>query len=249
MDTGVRRDGHSNVHVSKERSNEKKARLYNTWENLIGSSASKSTAHTNRSSSPAPSLLNLSSLRPASMKSMTKATFPADPRKLSRELDSIGRHRYVHTSGSHAFSHLLQFGLLLLALFTPCQAVFVKFENCLSPNIVNSDNPKRLQLVPLFVWASFNSSSSHNLNITVYGNVSGQDTLGVPPPREDPQWRNPNITFGKIPDLSKDSKKWTSLESTFNVLKYTPYSNTERFCNTTLHAQCPIGPVFDNTSL
>ena len=102
----------------------------------------------------------------------------------------------------------------------------------------------------MFVWASFNSSTSHNLNITVYGNVSGQDTVGdLPKDKGDPRWGNRTITFGKIPDLSKDKTKWTTLESTFNVLKYTPYSNTERFCNTTLHRECPIAPVFDNISL
>ena len=245
MDKRVRQDGH-NIHVSKESPDEEKARLYKTWES---DSPSELTARMNRSLSPASSLLSLSSLRPASMNSITKATFPADPEKQSRDLDSVGKHRFIYLNRWHALSHLLQLGLLLLALVTPSQAVFVKFENCLSPNTINSDHPKRLQLVPLFVWASFNLSTSHNLNITVYGNVSGQDTLGTLPHPGDPHWRNPNMTFGKIPDLSKDAEKATTLESTFNVLKYTPYSNTERFCNTTVHGHCPIAPVFDNTSL
>ena len=248
MDTRVRRDGH-NIQVSQESANEEKARLYNTWENLISDSPSKSTVRWNGSSSPASSLLSLASLRQASMKSFTKATIPADPEKQSRDLDSVRKRNYIYPNRWPALGHLLPFGLLLIALVTPSQAVFVKFGNCLSPNIVNSDHPKRLQLVPLFVWASFNSSTSHSLNITVYGNVGGQDTQGEYPPIDDPRWSNRNMTFGKIPDLSKDTEKFTTLESTFNVLDYTPYSNTERFCNTTLHGPCPIAPVFDNTSL
>ncbi|KAL8795845.1 MAG: hypothetical protein Q9195_001725 [Heterodermia aff. obscurata] len=128
----------------------------------------------------------------------------------------------------------------------PSKAAFVGFKDCLSPNVINSV-PKQLQFTPLLVWASFNSSTSHNLNVTVYGNVSGQATLQNPPTNPlDPSWNDPNSTLGKIVDVPKNI---TTLTGTFNVLDYTPYEiPATRFCNTTVHGQCPIAPVFKNMS-
>lgn len=97
--------------------------------------------------------------------------------------------------------------VLLLAglvsfLATPSAAVFINFDNCLSDSIINS-TPLQLQFIPLFVDAVFNTSDpSHNLNVTIYGNVSGQATEGVYPPPTDASWSDPNDTFGKIVDVS-----------------------------------------------
>lgn len=88
--------------------------------------------------------------------------------------------------------------LLLLCLFSPlfqpATAIFINFDNCLDPNIINSD-PLRLQFTPFYVNANFNTSDpSHNLNITIYGNVSGQAVTGAYPPATDESWTNPNDT-------------------------------------------------------
>lgn len=83
---------------------------------------------------------------------------------------------------------------VLCLLAQPATAVFVQFENCLDPNIINS-NPKQLQLTPMYVDVRFNTSQpSHNLNTTIYGNVSGQAVTGTYPSADDPSWKNANDT-------------------------------------------------------
>ncbi len=55
----------------------------------------------------------------------------------------------------------------------PTSAVFIDFQNCLSEGFQN-DTPLQLQFDPLYMNAVFNTAnSSHNLNITVWGNVTG----------------------------------------------------------------------------
>ena len=134
--------------------------------------------------------------------------------------------------------------LFILALAGTSRGAFIStFDNCLSPNTINSD---LLQFTPQWVWASFNTSSpSHGLNVTVYGNVSGIATQQRLPAWNDPQWNNPNLTVGKIVDVSKSTNLASTLEAQFNVLDYTPYdAPPARFCNTTVQTRCPIGPVF-----
>lgn len=141
------------------------------------------------------------------------------------------------------------FGLLIvcvLLLARGSHAAFIStFTDCLSPNTINSD-PKQLQFTPLWVWAFFNTSAaSHNLNVTIFGNVSGQATQEDPPKFDDPRWKNPNDTLGKIVDVSKATNLATTLQYQFNVLSYTPYNvPATRFCNTTVQGACPIAPVF-----
>ena len=150
-------------------------------------------------------------------------------------------------SSGHRFSitHLLQVLVLsILALAGTSRGAFIStFDNCLSPNTINS---QLLKFTPLWVWASFNTSSpSHGLNVTVYGNVSGIATQQTLPAWDDPQWNNPNFTLGKIVDVSKSTNLASTLEAQFNVLDYTPYdAPPARFCNTTVQTKCPIGPVF-----
>ena len=196
--------------------------------------------------SPPPELpvRNSGSLQALSLGQDNHRESPADP-DMTRECAEqyIGpcyqRRRFPNVS-----FHQLGF-MFLLAFAEPCRAAFIGFQNCLSPNIVNSD---LLQFTPLFVWASFNSSSSHNLNLTVYGNVSGQATQGKLPPSDDPLWGNPNFTLGKIEDVSKDTNLATTLSGAFDVLDYTPYEiPDQRFCNTTVKVPCPIGPIFNQS--
>ncbi|KAG8533748.1 uncharacterized protein KY384_001489 [Bacidia gigantensis] len=135
-------------------------------------------------------------------------------------------------------------------------AHFIPFENCLSSDIskpvVDQDHPLPLQFVPLYVWAAFNSTApSHNLNITVYGNVTGVSRkINLPTSRTDPQWANPNETDGKIPDLAGDpgNEKFTTFTAEYAVLDYTPWNPlATRLCNTSALSPCPWAPVFNFT--
>lgn len=139
---------------------------------------------------------------------------------------------------------ILLFAVLILV--TPLAAVSVDFENCLSPNTINSD-PKQLQFTPLFVNATFDAiSASHNLNITVYGNVSGIATSEKLPPLGDPRWNNSKDNIGKIPNVPTTGKLRTVIKAFFNVLDYRPYTaQPVAFCDDILQGQCPVGPVFE----
>lgn len=156
----------------------------------------------------------------------------------------IFSRRRSHGPSSSGLLWLLIVWALLLARGS--HAAFIStFTDCLSPNTINS-NPKQLQFTPLWVWAFFDSSSaSHNLNVTIYGNVSGQATEQNPPKPDDSQWKNPNDTLGKLVDVSTKTNLATTLQAQFNVLDYTPYNAPlTRFCNTTVQGTCPIAPVF-----
>ena len=146
---------------------------------------------------------------------------------------------------------IISIAICALFLPRPATAYFVHFDNCLSPDTINSDHPKKLQFVPLFVWASFNSTApSHNLNITAYGNVDGVARLQPYPNYTDPIWRNPNETVGKIPDLAGElgKEKFTTFITEYDVLDYTPYHpEPVRFCNTSALTPCPWAPTFNFT--
>ncbi|KAM3424874.1 hypothetical protein BST61_g6850 [Cercospora zeina] len=141
--------------------------------------------------------------------------------------------------------------LLLLSLshLPSAHGAFITFENCLTDKTINS-NPKLLQFTPYFVDASFlpTAQSRRSLNLTIYGNVSGQQFLregGYPPP-SDPVWTNPNDTFGKIADIGNDNK-YATLTADYDVLTYTAHDNSgERFCPTLVNGtgSCPLGPAF-----
>ena len=136
--------------------------------------------------------------------------------------------------------------VLVFFLTRGSHAAFIStFSDCLSPNTINSD-PRQLQLTPYWVWAFFDSvSTSHSLNVTIYGNVSGKATQDPLPPWNDTRWNDPNETVGKIVDISKATDIYTTLQAQFNVLDYTPYSvPATRFCNTTVQGKCPIAPSF-----
>ncbi|KAK8202493.1 hypothetical protein BKA81DRAFT_387006 [Phyllosticta paracitricarpa] len=136
--------------------------------------------------------------------------------------------------------------LVLLCLYSRAvNAAFIVFDNCLDPSIVNS-HPKQLQFTPYFFNARFNTSApDHNLNVTIYGNVSGQATEGTLPSADNTSyWTNPNDTFGKIVDLSVSNNKLTTLFAKSQVLSYTPFDEASRFCEATVNTTCPIGPAF-----
>lgn len=135
---------------------------------------------------------------------------------------------------------------VLIAQLPAARAAFVEFTNCLDEVVITSQ-PRILQFVPLNVSAVFNSS--HVLNVTVYGNVTGQLYNGTYPAPNDPTWTNPNDTFGKIVDVESGASLATTLFGTFNVLTYTPYNAAPaRFCENTVNEACPIGPAFYSNS-
>ncbi|KAI4242523.1 MAG: hypothetical protein LQ352_007215 [Teloschistes flavicans] len=146
--------------------------------------------------------------------------------------------------------NVIQLAILsLLALIRLSSAVYINFENCISPDIKNtiSEPQTLLQFIPYHVWASFNSTApSHTLNITVYGNISGIATNQTRPAWNDSQWQNDNKTLGKIVDEDQANAHWSTFFARFNVLDYTPYNaDPSRFCNNTIHQQCPLSPAFD----
>lgn len=135
--------------------------------------------------------------------------------------------------------------LCLLSFFvTPVAPAFLAFDNCLSASI-KSSNPRQLQWVPFYVNVNFNPQRM--LNVTVYGNVTGQATAGTYPPATSPDWTNPDITFGKIVNFSQSdtNPNFTTLFSQYNLLSYTPYdAPPQAFWQTTINASVPVAPAF-----
>ena len=154
---------------------------------------------------------------------------------------------YLMKSNSSILSLIRILLIVIIAIVEPSTAVSVHFENCMSPDIVNS-NPIRLQFIPLYVNATFNSTApSHNLNFTIYGNVTGRTSEQQLPSPGDSHWKYPNETEGKIPDVSQPANTYTTLKATFNVLDYTPYNNKgTRFCESLVQGECPLAPLFTN---
>ena len=168
----------------------------------------------------------------------------------------LSRRPHLTQQGSNLRTGPSIFGLFQMLLFAivlllqPSAAVFINYHNCLGPGIINS-SPQTLQFQPLYVWATFNSSApSHDVNVTAYGNVTGIATNQSYPSADDPQWKDPNKTLGKIPDVGGQGAqtKYTTFTTQFNVLDYTPYDPPAvRFCNSSALTQCPLAPVFNTT--
>jgi ML-like domain len=132
----------------------------------------------------------------------------------------------------------------------PTSAVFIDFQNCLSQSYQN-DVPLQLQFDPLYMDAVFNTTDpSHNLHITVWGNVtgSGPEILVLLPPADNKTYWSSNETNlgGKIEDnpTPDGANKLTTLFSKVNVLTYEPWSQTVEFCNQLINASCPLSPSF-----
>ena len=160
------------------------------------------------------------------------------------EWDSLrsSRRHWIRSGGGGIVWILM---LLLVILVSPAYAALVNFDNCLPASTIAS-NPQKLQFVPLDVSVKFDLTNSlHNLNITVYGNVSGTaDQSSSYPSPDDPQWTNPNATVGKIVDLNTANNKYSTLITTVDVVSFSPYSGPTRFCDSIIQGECPLGPVF-----
>lgn len=153
---------------------------------------------------------------------------------------------------SRSFLAALLFVLVLL-LPQSAQAVRITFDNCL-PQSYRDHKPERLQWVPLYVDAFFDTENeSHNLRVTAWGNVTGSANAAELPPADDPDWSNPDVTRGKIirePDPDGPDPRATTLIRKVNVLSYEPYRDLADFCNDALeNATCPLGPVFDTRDM
>ncbi|CAN8098772.1 unnamed protein product [Discula destructiva] len=154
------------------------------------------------------------------------------------------------TLRSRAVSLLVAFALFL----QPTVAVLLQqWSNCLSDDVTKAD-PKGLQWVPLFVGATYEASdSSHNLRVTVWGNVTGSyDTSVTLPAWDSPQWADVNFTDGKIirNPFPLTAAKVTTLHDSVTVLTYEPYAEDFDFCDKALtNATCPLGPVFNTSQI
>lgn len=163
------------------------------------------------------------------------------------------RYRGLRPSSSPAIIRNGKMNILLFLSFLlqPAHAVLLqKFQNCLPASIKQSD-PAELQWIPLYVGATFdNKGASHNLRVTVWGNVTGAynpTTVSLPAWNSD-EWANPNFTDGKIVDdpFPTTANLLTTLHSKIDVLTYEPYAADFDFCNGSLtNATCPLGPVFN----
>lgn len=147
--------------------------------------------------------------------------------------------------------------LLALTLFLqPTVAVLLdndNWSNCLSDDLTMTE-PKGLQWVPLFVGASYEQiDKSHNLRVTVWGNVTGSYNTSVTlPPWDSTEWADVNSTDGKIVQnpFPLTAARLTTLHDSVKVLTYEPYSENFDFCNDALtNATCPLGPVFNRTAI
>ena len=138
----------------------------------------------------------------------------------------------------------------------PVSATLIPFSNCLPEKYVHPDPGDNLQLqwVPQYVDAAFDTkSSSHNLRVIIWGNVTGRIGTEPLPPADDPRWADPSeLLWAKIqdtpyPNLPDGQRKATTLHTSVDVLTYDPYVLPTNFCNGIVNGTCPLGPVFNNT--
>ncbi|KAI0016061.1 hypothetical protein F4780DRAFT_711101 [Xylariomycetidae sp. FL0641] len=152
---------------------------------------------------------------------------------------------------------------LLLVLscswFSPAWAVRIPFDNCLSESYIYS-NPSipqdevQLQFVPLVLDATFDTvNPTHNLGLTVWGNVTGRVGEEPLPAPGAPEWEddtlalNGKIQYEPFPN-DKPRPLITTLHSAIDVLTFSPYINNANFCSSIVNASCPLGPIFNNTA-
>lgn len=156
-----------------------------------------------------------------------------------------GRRRHSHTTSMSFFANFTAILLFFATVSSPAAAAFLEFDNCLSDSIKRS-SPLELQWIPLYVDVHFaRTNAGRNLNVTVYGNVSGQAVQGTYPPPNSPDWTNPNVTFGKIVNSSQANNKFTTLFNQFDFLSYTPYDAAPSpFYLSTINVSVPIAPAF-----
>ena len=148
--------------------------------------------------------------------------------------------------------------LILWMLILPANAVLINFSNCLDPLTYgvtpledlgsNASQKVLLQWYPEALSVTYNSVAPfYNLNLTSFGNVTGQATDGTLQPQNDTEFWNGNQTLGKIIDLNNVTFLRTTLFSRFNVLSYTPWKQDPvPFCESlSSDTRCPVAPAFN----
>ncbi|KAI8932353.1 hypothetical protein NX059_010545 [Plenodomus lindquistii] len=155
------------------------------------------------------------------------------------------RRKQCITPALHLLPALM---LLCIASWLPLtSAVFINFENCLQKVYLNdAARSPYLQFTPMHVWAKFDTENpTHRLNVTIYGNVSGQAQYGTLPGPNDERWSDPNNTLGKIVNLDQQNNKFATLFWNTKVLTYSAWSSPpEQFCQSVINGTCPLAPRF-----
>lgn len=162
-----------------------------------------------------------------------------------------------HVAKSSSFPNLVLLGLLVACTwFRTASAIGVPFDNCLPDNYIYTHQPAdqvQLQWIPVFVDAEFDTQNpTHNLRVTVWGNVTGRVGSDPLPSYDSKNWSDPNsVLNGKIqnvpePNAPADQRKVTTLHTKVDVLTYEPYVSNVNFCESISDGTCPLGPVFAN---
>ena len=191
------------------------------------------------------------SYRPQTSLVLTTASIPSFASLVTTTLPPVVPNEIRPMSAFPRAAALALTYTCLLALLLPAvvvDAAFINFGNCLSESTIHSD-PRRLQWVPLFLDARFDTDNpSHGLNVTFYGNVTGQTVQGDYPLPDDPSWQNPNDTFGKIQDVG-NANRYSTLVADFKMLSYDAWDAPDtQFCQNVINGTCPLGPSFDANS-
>ncbi|KAI0143618.1 integral membrane protein [Xylariaceae sp. FL1272] len=156
-----------------------------------------------------------------------------------------------------SLSSFITAALLFLASsrFPTASAARIEFENCLDDGYIYTSVPAdqaQLQFIPLAADAVFDTKTkNHNLEVTVWGNVTGRVGDAVLPSSDSPEWNSSTGALdGKIQDTIEQGLAQfnaTTLHSSVEVLSYQPYENDAYFCKSLLNSSCPLGPVFNDT--
>ncbi|KPM36111.1 hypothetical protein AK830_g10472 [Neonectria ditissima] len=138
--------------------------------------------------------------------------------------------------------------------FSPAYAVRVPAQNCLDESYRRSANHP-LQWESLYIDVVFDTKDdSHNLEVTVWGNVTGSQDGGTLPAAGDSYWTDPKETNGKIihsANPNAPDSKATTLILKLDFLSYQPWNHTMFFCTQGLGNgyQCPLSPVFNSSNI
>lgn len=175
---------------------------------------------------------------------MRPAWLPSDPKHAHCGLQNLPPPRALPSLGScvrRRIILLISLIQLLLIIVNPSSAALINVENCLSRDIINHN--ATLQFIPMFANAVFNATTSgHNLNVTVYGNIVGGLNNSQNFSLNDTHWSDNNQTDGKIPELGT-ARLETALRVTVTVLDYPLFTLVKPFCNSLVNKPCPLAPV------
>ncbi|KAI1383348.1 uncharacterized protein F4822DRAFT_434469 [Hypoxylon trugodes] len=185
-----------------------------------------------------------------------KMTGSYNPGRDRRPLSSAFTRIIRHAANLSSLPGVLLGSLIASSWIHPVSAMMVSFTNCLPDNYIYSNQPAeqvQLQWVPKFVEAVFDTENpTHNLMVTVWGNVTGRVGSDPLPAPDSPDWNDPKKALnGKIqnepePNVPVEQLKVTTLHSKVDVLTYEPFTANVNFCDNIVNGSCPLAPVFAN---